>query len=101
MLVYRSCNRNLSFIILISETISENKEVYCIDNMLETVDDVILLQGLEVNVVFFFQAEDGIRDLTVTGVQTCPLPIFGGGHQVAQTRRLSLDPSATSAPPAR
>src|SRR5688572_31485714 len=28
---------------------------------------------------FFFQAEDGIRDLTVTGVQTCALPICGGG----------------------
>src|SRR2546430_11426754 len=26
-------------------------------------------------VFFFFQAEDGIRDLTVTGVQTCALPI--------------------------
>src|SRR2546430_4038112 len=26
--------------------------------------------------MFFFQAEDGIRDLTVTGVQTCALPIF-------------------------
>src|SRR5438270_12945921 len=26
--------------------------------------------------LFFFQAEDGIRDLTVTGVQTCALPIF-------------------------
>src|SRR5207245_3741960 len=26
-------------------------------------------------VVFFFQAEDGIRDATVTGVQTCALPI--------------------------
>src|SRR2546428_93102 len=25
---------------------------------------------------FFFQAEDGIRDLMVTGVQTCALPIF-------------------------
>src|SRR2546430_7288022 len=29
------------------------------------------------NALFFFQAEDGIRDLTVTGVQTCALPIFG------------------------
>src|SRR2546430_11760423 len=29
-------------------------------------------------IVFFFQAEDGIRDLTVTGVQTCALPIFPG-----------------------
>src|SRR2546427_6955844 len=27
---------------------------------------------------FFFQAEDGIRDLTVTGVQTCALPIYHG-----------------------
>src|SRR5688572_11921732 len=27
------------------------------------------------NTCFFFQAEDGIRDLTVTGVQTCALPI--------------------------
>src|SRR5256886_9206135 len=27
---------------------------------------------------FFFQAEDGIRDLTVTGVQTCALPICAG-----------------------
>src|SRR2546429_5701214 len=25
--------------------------------------------------VFFFQAEDGIRDVAVTGVQTCALPI--------------------------
>src|SRR2546430_11483853 len=33
---------------------------------------------------FFFQAEDGIRDLTVTGVQTCALPISvpaGPAHQ--------------------
>src|SRR5256885_8847536 len=26
--------------------------------------------------VFFFQAEDGIRDYKVTGVQTCALPIY-------------------------
>src|SRR5690606_40702679 len=30
-------------------------------------------------VVFFFQAEDGIRDFHVTGVQTCALPIFSPG----------------------
>src|SRR5688572_24820382 len=29
---------------------------------------------------FFFQAEDGIRDLTVTGVQTCALPICAQVH---------------------
>src|SRR5699024_11670125 len=28
---------------------------------------------------FFFQAEDGIRDRNVTGVQTCALPIFADG----------------------
>src|SRR5206468_7898669 len=28
---------------------------------------------------FLFQAEDGIRDLIVTGVQTCALPIWTGG----------------------
>src|SRR2546430_12039137 len=30
---------------------------------------------------FFFQAEDGIRDLTVTGVQTCALPIYEMGPE--------------------
>src|SRR2546429_2389071 len=29
---------------------------------------------------FFFQAEDGIRDVAVTGVQTCALPISGPGQ---------------------
>src|SRR2546430_12150952 len=32
----------------------------------------------ETILLFFFQAEDGIRDLTVTGVQTCALPISRG-----------------------
>src|SRR3712207_7688430 len=32
---------------------------------------------IDKNVVcFFFQAEDGIRDIGVTGVQTCALPIY-------------------------
>src|SRR2546430_10530568 len=35
--------------------------------------------------VFFFQAEDGIRCLAVTGVQTCALPISGGWlYEIAQ-----------------
>src|SRR5205809_5738039 len=34
---------------------------------------------------FFFQAEDGIRDVAVTGVQTCALPIF---PSAAQRRRI-------------
>src|SRR5207247_7557493 len=32
-----------------------------------------------VSYLFFFQAEDGIRDPLVTGVQTCALPILGSG----------------------
>src|SRR5206468_7149589 len=38
------------------------------------------------SIFFFFQAEDGIRDLIVTGVQTCALPIF------SIARALALDP---------
>src|SRR6266481_6932907 len=34
---------------------------------------------------FFFQAEDGIRDGTVTGVQTCALPISGQMHVAGMT----------------
>src|SRR2546430_2742164 len=34
-----------------------------------------------VSVFFFFQAEDGIRYLTVTGVQTCALPIYFRSQQ--------------------
>src|SRR3982751_2962807 len=34
---------------------------------------------------FFFQAEDGIRDLIVTGVQTCALPIWQ--HQADRRKR--------------
>src|SRR3712207_7059320 len=30
---------------------------------------------------FFFQAEDGIRDIGVTGVQTCALPIYGSASR--------------------
>src|SRR5207245_7811532 len=39
---------------------------------------------------FFFQAEDGIRDATVTGVQTCALPIF----RIDDSR--ALDPYAVA-----
>src|SRR5260370_30046014 len=30
---------------------------------------------IQTKIIFFFQAEDGIRDSSVTGVQTCALPI--------------------------
>src|SRR5258707_6247260 len=36
---------------------------------------------------FFFQAEDGIRDIGVTGVQTCALPIYSAGRAMAMGYR--------------
>src|SRR5207302_2885786 len=60
---------------------------------------------------FFFQAEDGIRDFHVTGVQTCALPIYraappedrrlGEGDRRDQVRRRPLPPAhgVRQAPP--
>src|SRR5437879_8739446 len=36
---------------------------------------------------FFFQAEDGIRDTSVTGVQTCALPIYAAERTAVDLRR--------------
>src|SRR5688572_32264352 len=52
---------------------------------------------------FFFQAEDGIRDLTVTGVQTCALPIsttaWAKASRLLKTRGASAsDPAWTFSP---
>src|SRR5207248_4725964 len=46
---------------------------------------------------FFFQAEDGIRDRTVTGVQTCALPI--SSH--TSTTRPAHHPTPSGAAPHR
>src|SRR2546430_5644563 len=51
---------------------------------------------------FFFQAEDGIRDLTVTGVQTCALPISSGPSTSCWERSYSCchpDPSGVRRSP--
>src|SRR2546429_1742288 len=40
--------------------------------------------------LFFFQAEDGIRDVAVTGVQTCALPISGVPRFRSSTLIVSL-----------
>src|SRR2546421_6248902 len=37
------------------------------------------IKSIMIFYIFFFQAEDGIRDLIVTGVQTCALPIYTRG----------------------
>src|SRR2546429_6394467 len=48
-------------------------------------------------IVFFFQAEDGIRDVAVTGVQTCALPISFGPH-FSQIREKFGSPHAALLP---
>src|SRR2546426_12815172 len=42
-------------------------------------------------VIFFFQAEDGIRDYKVTGVQTCALPISDGLLQPKEEASVARD----------
>src|SRR5690606_40405539 len=42
--------------------------------------------------VFFFQAEDGIRDFHVTGVQTCALPIYSVSNRKALASVMVLRP---------
>src|SRR3712207_8753573 len=74
-------------------------------------DDIIY-----VTVFFFFQAEDGIRDIGVTGVQTCALPIWdpdralraadgragaAGGDAAAGAAGRPVDARPGSAGPAR
>src|SRR6266542_5105199 len=56
--------------------------------------------------IFFFQAEDGIRDATVTGVQTCALPICSIKrsalvHRTAELAAFTSRSPASSAAPAR
>src|SRR5256885_9919101 len=53
---------------------------------------------------FFFQAEDGIRDYKVTGVQTCALPIslgcsLGRRHPIERSRQPSEGPRRAADPP--
>src|SRR2546427_4237229 len=52
------------------------------------VFQTVALEYWSVLFFFFFQAEDGIRDLTVTGVQTCALPIYEliGRRELAEPR---------------
>src|SRR2546430_9559737 len=73
-------------------TMNENirlDKILCVCSTLRTIAELALVlielvqRSSHTFVLFFFQAEDGIRDLTVTGVQTCALPIsplgVGGG----------------------
>src|SRR5271169_6928201 len=48
---------------------------------------------------FFVQAEDGIRDATVTGVQTCALPISCPATGTARSEPKASTPPAPASPP--
>src|SRR6266700_4999483 len=82
----------------------------------------VVVPGMGLNVFFFFlQAEDGIRDFHVTGVQTCALPISrtgsrtpaqpqlprpgssrpGTGRAAHPPRRIARAVSASMSPPVR
>src|SRR2546430_7133885 len=76
--------------------VSEDLDYFVNDEM-----DGGLISGIDLSreCFFFFQAEDGIRDLTVTGVQTCALPICG-----RKSGRIPMPLSRTTictAPPSR
>src|SRR5258706_15268130 len=57
--------------------------------MLKMQQIMVVDHDLYVNVFFFFQAEDGIRDWSVTGVQTCALPISGSNGTRGRRRAMS------------
>src|SRR6266542_5695858 len=53
------------------------------------------------NLFFFFQADDGIRGATVTGVQTCALPISRGLPRMGSPRRTVTGMVTRGCPPAQ
>src|SRR2546430_9456710 len=48
----------------------------CVRTFVSVLHSIFHITYICIISFFFFQAEDGIRDLTVTGVQTCALPIY-------------------------
>src|SRR5438034_4018775 len=54
------------------------------------------MEGRVLVCIFFFQAEDGIRDHCVTGVQTCALPIFCSSYLRRKAAAVVLRPKPGS-----
>src|SRR5256885_6887096 len=59
-----------------------------------------IVTGSSHGLFFFFQAEDGIRDYKVTGVQTCALPISARVRGRRRSRRAPRSPARRRAAPA-
>src|SRR5262244_4046940 len=61
--------------------------MFCLLVVLVRLSVLLLVIDWQVSsLFFFFQAEDGIRDWSVTGVQTCALPISGAGFPATTNR---------------
>src|SRR5258708_14847101 len=52
---------------------------------------IVVISIASSSLVFFFQAEDGIRDDLVTGVQTCALPIFHFYDDLIKGKVVAID----------
>src|SRR5690349_23579429 len=76
-MIMAMANLNIHIVIISSDSIVRWIAKY----VLGTEHMVLIIYS-----VFFFQAEDGIRDLYVTGVQTCALPIYAGGAEEGRRR---------------
>src|SRR2546429_4295524 len=73
---YRICNRHSR-----TDTVSSIFYESHIDTYLPSCTRELIVS---LPFFFFFQAEDGIRDVAVTGVQTCALPISGASANDAK-----------------
>src|SRR5256885_8084554 len=64
------------FIVILGFTFKERSNIMCTWQAVITLGVGLLISKRRLHThIFFFQAEDGIRDYKVTGVQTCALPI--------------------------
>src|SRR3989440_902512 len=59
------------------------------------------ISTVDTSFFFFFQAEDGIRDLIVTGVQTCALPISARRRSRRVQARATQSARGSAGPPRR
>src|SRR5436190_14176554 len=77
--MYGLMHSNLSVVVLYNRSDLIYKYIFCVFNLLFSFFAFFF---------FFFQAEDGIRDHCVTGVQTCALPISSKARRSSPTSSL-------------
>src|SRR5689334_23391182 len=72
--------------------------MYLVSSILEILSIISICFSVILAFFFFFQAEDGIRDGTVTGVQTCALPIYAFRPNTTAGRRVEMHPAIDESP---